>query len=69
MHQAIPNKRRSIVQCARAIVRSQLWDPCTHRERSFLPSAGQILEALSDCEIDAAPYDKELPKRIANTLY
>ena len=55
-------------QCAQAIVRSRLWDPHTHLDRSRLPTAGQILEALSDCEILAEPYDRELPNRIATTL-
>jgi uncharacterized protein len=56
-------------QCARAIVRSHLWDSKYQRDRSSLPTAGQILEALSNCEIEAAPYDRDLPRRIAETLY
>jgi uncharacterized protein len=34
-------------QCARAVVRSDLWNPQKHVARSSLPSAGQILAALS----------------------
>lgn len=56
-------------QCARAIVRSRLWDSKSQMERSSLPTPGQILEALSNCEIEAAPYDQALPERIASTLY
>jgi hypothetical protein len=40
------------LQCSRAVLRSQLWDPAHHIERSALPSAGTILEDLSNAEID-----------------
>lgn len=33
------------------------------------PSAGAILQALSDAEIDGAKYDADLPERVLNTMY
>lgn len=56
-------------QCARALVRSDLWNPDKHVERSQLPSVGEILAQASAARIDAAAYDRELPERIKTTLY
>jgi uncharacterized protein len=59
--------------CSKALVRSQLWDPARHVERSRLPSTGAILQriiATNDGEpFDAAAYDRELPERVRATLY
>jgi hypothetical protein len=59
--------------CSKALVRSRLWDPAHHVERSQLPSAGEILQriiAANDGEpFDAAAYDRELPERVRATLY
>jgi PPOX class probable FMN-dependent enzyme len=56
-------------QCARAILRSELWNPDKHVARKDLPSAGQILAALSNSQIGGEAYDKELPERQRTTLY
>lgn len=56
-------------QCSRAVIRAGLWDVTRHIERSALPTAGQILKAVSAAEIDGDAYDKALPGRIADTLY
>ncbi len=56
-------------QCSRATIRSGLWDPAKHMERSALPTAGQILKAVSAEQIDGEAYDEALPGRIADTLY
>lgn len=61
--------KKVFFQCSRAIVRSRLWDPALHVNRSTLPSAGAILQALSDAEIDGAKYDADLPERVLNTMY
>jgi PPOX class probable FMN-dependent enzyme len=55
--------------CSKALVRSKLWDPARHVERSRLPSAGEILRRVSGAEFDAAAYDRELPERVRTTLY
>jgi PPOX class probable FMN-dependent enzyme len=56
-------------QCARAIVRSDLWNPAKHVDRRHLPSAGQILAALSKNRLGGESYDKALPERVKQTLY
>lgn len=56
-------------QCSKALVRSKLWDPSRHVERSQLPSTGAILGRLSDPAFDAAAYDRDLPERVRATLY
>jgi uncharacterized protein len=54
-------------QCARAIQRSKLWQaPAAQRT---IPTAGAVLEALTDAGIDGAKYDAELPARQRATLY
>ena len=56
-------------QCARAILRSELWNPQKHVARGSLPSAGQILAALSNNQVGGEAYDKELPERQRTTPY
>lgn len=55
-------------QCARAIIRSGIWDPETRADRSSLPSAGQLTKSAYDT-FDAETYDAALPGRQAKTLY
>jgi PPOX class probable FMN-dependent enzyme len=55
--------------CSKALVRSKLWDPARHVERSRLPSAGAILRRVSGADFDAAAYDRERPERVRTTLY
>ncbi len=56
-------------QCARALVRSELWDPAHHVDPKSLPSAGQILAALSRDRVGGESYDREWPGRAAKTLW
>ncbi|AZY47876.1 pyridoxamine 5'-phosphate oxidase family protein [Bordetella avium] len=56
-------------QCARAIVRSGLWDPAKQVARDSLPSTGRMLADVSAGEIDGAAYDRDLPERMKKTLY
>jgi hypothetical protein len=56
-------------QCARAILRSQLWNPDKHVARASLPSAGQMLAALTKNQLGGDAYDKALPERQRTTLY
>lgn len=56
-------------QCARAIVRSGLWDAATQIERSALPSTGSMLADVSRGAIDGVTYDREQPERLKKTLY
>ena len=60
---------RVYFQCARAILRSALWDPAQQVERASLPSVGRILDDLTQSRIEAASYDASLAGRIKTTLY
>ena len=56
-------------QCARALVRSELWNPERHVDSRSLPSAGEILAALSDNRVGGVTYDREWPGRAAKTMW
>ncbi|MBC3832505.1 pyridoxamine 5'-phosphate oxidase family protein [Undibacterium amnicola] len=56
-------------QCARAIQRSKLWQPIAPNAKPRAPSAGTMLAALTNEQIDGEKYDRELPSRQWATLY
>jgi len=45
-------------QCPKAFLRSELWNPERHVERSELPSQGEILRAIADPDLDVEEYNK-----------
>ena len=52
-------------QCAKALIRSDLWNPDRHIERSDLPSPGAILRSVADPELDPEEYDRARDERYA----
>ena len=56
-------------QCARAIIRSNLWNPEKHVDGDVLPSAGTILADVSKGKVDGGKYDREWPGRAKETMY
>jgi len=60
---------RIYFQCAKAIVRSKLWDASRHIERKSLPSAGTILADLTDGKLGGEAHDRAAPERLKATLY
>ena len=56
-------------QCARAIVRSELWNPERHIQAAALPTPGEILASLSRGEIGGKPYDEAWPERARQTMW
>lgn len=60
-------------QCARAMVRSALWDDSSRVDPATLPTPGQILATASrvrqEPEIDAETYDRAWPERARATLW
>ena len=56
-------------QCAKALIRSKLWDPAIQIKRSELPSIGQMIEAITKGEFDGKAYDAAYPERLKQTLY
>ncbi|MGJ4931750.1 pyridoxamine 5'-phosphate oxidase family protein [Bradyrhizobium sp. HKCCYLS2038] len=56
-------------QCARAIVRADLWNPEKRIDPRKLPTPGQILAAMTADGIDGAQYDREWPERARKTMW
>jgi hypothetical protein len=56
-------------QCARAIVRADLWNPEKRVDPKSLPTPGQILAAMSDNTVGGESYDREWPERARNTMW
>jgi PPOX class probable FMN-dependent enzyme len=56
-------------QCARAIVRSDLWNSEKHVGPKSLPTPGQILANLTDDRIGGKAYDDAWTPRAAKTLW
>ena len=56
-------------QCARAIVRSELWNPSKFVAPASVPSAGQILAALTEQRVGGEAYDQDWAARAKQTLW
>jgi PPOX class probable FMN-dependent enzyme len=56
-------------QCARAIVRSDLWNPARHIDPGALPTPGEILADLSAGREGGPTYDRDRPERARKTLW
>jgi PPOX class probable FMN-dependent enzyme len=72
------NKPRSIIlfeiqeiyfQCAKAFSRSEIWKNDSWPELVDLPTAGQILEEMTNSEVDGSKYDHSWPKSSEETLW
>jgi PPOX class probable FMN-dependent enzyme len=59
---------RIYFQCQKALVRSKLWNAQSQVDRASLPSAGQILKAVSE-SFDGEAFDRAYPERIRTTIY
>ena len=56
-------------QCARAIVRSDLWNPDRRVDPKRLPTPGQVLAEMSDNRIGGDEYDRAWPERARQTMW
>jgi uncharacterized protein len=56
-------------QCARAIVRADLWNPDKKVDPRTLPTAGQILAEMSANRVGGEDYDRAWPERARQTLW
>lgn len=52
-------------QCPKALLRSDLWNPERHVDRSELPRSGEILRAIADPELDVEEYERARAERYA----
>ena len=50
-------------QCPKALLRSQLWNPERHIDRSELPRSGDVLRAVADPKLDVDEYEEERSER------
>ena len=55
-------------QCARAVLRADLWNPEKFRDPSLLPTVGQMLASVRK-DFDGGVYDREWPGRAAKTMW
>jgi uncharacterized protein len=60
---------RVFYQCAKAIVRSKLWDPAIQIDRKTLPSAGTILGGITNGAMGGPEHDRTAPERLKATIY
>jgi PPOX class probable FMN-dependent enzyme len=56
-------------QCARALMRAQVWNPQTFIDPETLPSAGQMLAAASAGTVGGEAYDREWPERARASMW
>jgi PPOX class probable FMN-dependent enzyme len=56
-------------QCARAIIRSELWNPERHIDPATLPTPGEILAAMTANQVGGETYDKSWPERAKQTMW
>ena len=55
----------AFTQCQKALVRSDLWNPDKHVDRSELPTSGAILASIADPELDVEEYERARTERYA----
>jgi hypothetical protein len=60
---------RVFFQCAKAIIRSKLWDPTTQVARASLPTPGTILAEITGGKLGGEEHDRAAPARIKATIY
>lgn len=56
-------------QCARAVLRADLWNGARHVDPAELPSPGEMAKEASTAFFDAEKYDREWPERAAKTMW
>ncbi len=56
-------------QCQKALARSKLWHPDSIVDRSTLPTAGEMAEAMSTEPFDGKAYDEGYPEHMKKTIY
>ncbi|HUZ28439.1 MAG TPA: pyridoxamine 5'-phosphate oxidase family protein [Solirubrobacteraceae bacterium] len=57
--------KEAYTQCAKALIRSDLWNPERHVDRSELPRHGEILRSLTLPDLDVEAHEKARAERYA----
>jgi PPOX class probable FMN-dependent enzyme len=55
-------------QCARAVIRADLWNSDKHLDPKSLPTVGQMMQTIKQ-GFDGEAYDRDWPGRAANTMW
>jgi uncharacterized protein len=56
-------------QCARAVVRSELWNPERFLKTGDIPTPGDVLAMMSEGRVGGQDYDRAWPARAAASLW
>ncbi|WP_137156263.1 pyridoxamine 5'-phosphate oxidase family protein [Rhizobium sp. FKL33] len=55
-------------QCARAVIRADLWNSEKHHDPKSLPTVGQMMQTIKQ-GFDGEAYDRDWPGRAAKTMW
>jgi uncharacterized protein len=61
--------KEAYIQCSRALVRSDLWNPAKHPLPGTVPSMGAVMAKHTCGFVDAKAFDEEAKERVPVTLY
>jgi len=61
--------KEAYIQCSRALVRADLWNPQKHAAPGAVPSMGTMLAQHTHGFVDAKAFDEEAKARVPKTLY
>ncbi|MCR9135056.1 MAG: pyridoxamine 5'-phosphate oxidase family protein [Alphaproteobacteria bacterium] len=56
-------------QCARALIRSRLWEADSHVDLAGLPTPGQILASMGEGDVGGKAYDDTWHDRASKTMW
>ncbi len=61
--------KEAYIQCSRALVRADLWNPAKHAAPGTVPSMGTVMAQHTCGFVDAEAFDEEAKVRVPATLY
>jgi PPOX class probable FMN-dependent enzyme len=61
--------KEAYIQCSRALVRSDIWNPAKHALPGTVPSMGTVMAKHTCGFVDAKTFDEEAKERVPVTLY
>src|SRR5450432_2907113 len=61
--------KEAYIQCSRALVRSDIWNPAKHVLPGTVPSMGTVMAKHTCGFVDAQAFDEEAKARVPTTLY
>jgi len=61
--------KEAYIQCSRALVRSDIWNPAKHALPGTVPTMGTVMAKHTCGFVDAKSFDEEAKDRVPATLY